>query len=94
MITFAGSANGPGISCLVLRLRRADLGADAEARSHRHHGQSWQPKGHAVRKATRSAGAKLFSLPPYSPDLNPIEQVFSKLTTLRRKTDPRTVEQT
>jgi transposase len=51
-------------------------------------------KGHAVRKAIRSAGAKLFFLPAYSPDLNPIEQVFSKLKTLLRKSDPRSVEQT
>jgi transposase len=36
-------------------------------------------KGKAVRAAIRSAGAKLFFLPKYSPDLNPIEQVFSKL---------------
>jgi transposase len=33
----------------------------------------------AVRQAIRSAGAKLFFLPKYSPDLNPIEQVFAKL---------------
>jgi len=51
-------------------------------------------KGHAVRKAIRSVGAKLFFLPAYSPDLNPIEQVFSKLKALLRKSDPRTVEQT
>jgi transposase len=51
-------------------------------------------KGHAVRKAIRSVGAKLFFLPPYSPDLNPIEQVFSKLKTLLRKSDPRTIEAT
>ena len=42
----------------------------------------------------RSAGAKLFFLPRYSPDLNPIEQVFAKLKTLLRKTDPRTIEAT
>ena len=36
-------------------------------------------KGKAVRRAIRAAGAKLFFLPPYSPDLNPIEQVFAKL---------------
>jgi transposase len=35
---------------------------------------------------------KLFFLPRYSPDLNPIEQVFAKLKTLLRKTDPRTIE--
>ena len=51
-------------------------------------------KGYAVRKAIRSVGAKLFFLPAYSPDLNPIEQVFSKLKTLLRKSDPRSVEQT
>ena len=38
----------------------------------------------------RSAGAKLFFLPRYSPDLNQIEQVFAKLKTLLRQTDPRT----
>ena len=51
-------------------------------------------KGKAVRKAIRSVGAKLFFLPPYSPDLNPIEQVFAKLKTLLRKADARTVEAT
>jgi len=38
----------------------------------------------------RSAGAKLFFLPRYSPDLNPIERIFAKLKTLLRETDPRT----
>lgn len=42
-------------------------------------------KGRAVRLAIRSAGAKLFLLPKYSPDLNPIEQVFAKLKHLLRK---------
>jgi transposase len=41
-------------------------------------------KGFAVRRAIRSAGAKLFFLPKYSPDLNPIEQVFAKLKHLLR----------
>lgn len=36
-------------------------------------------KGAAVRRAIRAAGARLWFLPPYSPDLNPIEQSFSKL---------------
>jgi len=49
-------------------------------------------KGKAVRRAIRAAGAKLFFLPPYSPDLNPIEQVFTKLKTLLRKAAERTVE--
>jgi len=51
-------------------------------------------KGQAVRQLIRSAGAKLFFLPRYSPDLNPIEQVFAKLKALLRRTDPRTIEQT
>jgi len=51
-------------------------------------------KGKAVRRAIRATGAKLFFLPPYSPDLNPIEQVFAKLKTLLRKAAERTVEDT
>ena len=51
-------------------------------------------KGQAVRRAIRGAGAKLFFLPPYSPDLNPIEQVFAKLKTLLRKADERSTEAT
>jgi transposase len=51
-------------------------------------------KGKGVRSLIRAAGAKLFFLPRYSPDLNPIEQVFAKLKTLWRKTDPRTIETT
>jgi transposase len=51
-------------------------------------------KGRAVRAAIRKAGAKLFFLPPYSPDLNPIEQVFAKLKTLLRKAAERTIEET
>src|SRR5215472_13174505 len=46
----------------------------------------------AVRQLIRSAGAKLFFLPKYSPDLNPIEQVFAKLKHLLRKAAARTVE--
>jgi transposase len=51
-------------------------------------------KGAAVRDAIRSAGAKLLFLPPYSPDLNPIEQVFAKLKLLLRKAAERSVEAT
>jgi transposase/transposase-like protein len=51
-------------------------------------------KSPAVRKALREVGAKLLFLPPYSPDLNPIEQVFAKLKTLLSKTAERTVEAT
>lgn len=51
-------------------------------------------KGSEVREAIRAAGARLVFLPAYSPDLNPIEQVFAKIKTLLRKMDPRTVEAT
>jgi transposase len=49
-------------------------------------------KGKAVRRAIRQAGAKLFLLPKYSPDLNPIEQVFAKLKHMLRKAAARTKE--
>lgn len=49
-------------------------------------------KGQAARRAIRATGAHLVFLPPYSPDLNPIEQVFAKLKHLLREAQPRTVE--
>ena len=48
-------------------------------------------KGQAVRTAIEAVGAHLLFLPPYSPDLNPIEQVFAKLKALLRKAAARTV---
>jgi len=45
-----------------------------------------------VRQLIRSAGARLFYLPKYSPDLNPIEQFFAKLKHFLRKAAARTVE--
>jgi transposase len=51
-------------------------------------------KGKAARNAIRAAGAHLIFLPPYSPDLNPIEQVFAKLKHLLRNAEPRDVEAT
>jgi transposase len=45
-----------------------------------------------VRIAIASVGARLLFLPPYSPDLNPIEQVFSKLKHMLRKAKGRSVE--
>jgi transposase len=51
-------------------------------------------KGEAVRAAIKAAGARLLFLPPYSPDLNPSEQVFAKLKYLLRKASARTVEAT
>ena len=43
-----------------------------------------------VRKAIRSAGARLLFLPPYSPDLNPIQEAFSKVKALLRRAGART----
>jgi transposase len=51
-------------------------------------------KGKAARAAIRAKGAHLLFLPPYSPDLNPIEQVFAKLKHLMRTARARTVDET
>ena len=72
------------IQFLVPTLRRGDVVVMDNLASH---------KGAAVRRAIRAAGALLIFLPPYSPDLNPIEQAFSKLKTLLRKENARTREQ-
>ena len=45
-----------------------------------------------VHAAITAAGAQRFLLPPYSPDLNPIEMVFAKLKTMLRKDPERTIE--
>jgi transposase len=47
-----------------------------------------------VAEAIRAAGAEVVYLPPYSPDLNPIEQVFSKAKAEIRRRKPRTVAAT
>jgi len=49
-------------------------------------------KGQAIRQAIRDAESRLFLLPKYSPDLNPIEQVFAKLKNTLRRAAKRTVE--
>jgi transposase len=71
--------------CLIPTLAPGDIVVMDNLGSH---------KRQAVRTAIRVAGAKLFFLPPYSPDLNPIEQVFAKLKHLLRKAQERTVEAT
>ena len=50
-------------------------------------------RGTAVRDATQSADAELRFLPPYSPDLNPIEMAFSKFKAFLKRRAPRTVTQ-
>jgi transposase len=49
-------------------------------------------KEKAVRAAVKAAGARLLFLPKYSPDLNPIERLFSKVKTLVRKAAPRSLD--
>jgi transposase len=67
-------------SVLVPTLRQGDVVVMDNLGSH---------KGKAVRELIRSTGARLFFLPKYSPDLNPIEQVFAKLKHLLRKANAR-----
>jgi transposase len=43
-----------------------------------------------IKQAIRAVGASILYLPPYSPDLNPIEQLFAKLKALLRKAAART----
>ena len=49
-------------------------------------------KGPRIRELIEAAGATLLYLPPYSPDFNPIEKMFSKLKALLRKAAERTVD--
>lgn len=44
-----------------------------------------------IREAVEASGARLHYLPPYSPDLNPIEQAFSKIKALLRKAAARSI---
>ena len=51
-------------------------------------------KSAAVRQMIHDAGAELRFLPPYSPDLNPIEQAFAKIKHWMRHAQKRTIEDT
>ena len=51
-------------------------------------------KSKAVRNAIKAAGARLWFLPPYSPDLNPIEQAFAKIKHWMRTAQKRTITDT
>jgi len=68
-------------TCLVPILRQGDIVVMDHLSSH---------KAAVIRKAIRAVGAKLFYLPPYSPDLNPIEPVFAKLKARLRRVNART----
>ena len=82
---FDGPINGRSFTAyveqiLVPTLRPGDIVVLDNLGSH---------KGKAARNAIEQAGAELRFLPPYSPDLNPIEQVFAKLKYLLRRAAPR-----
>jgi transposase len=68
---------------LVPTLKRGDIVVLDNLSSHKVDG---------VREAIEAAGAEVRYLPPYSPDLNPIEQIFAKLKALLRKAAARTVD--
>lgn len=85
---FDGPINGEAFlayvqTLLVPTLKAGDLVIMDNLGSHR---------GKPVRKAIRATGAKLLFLPKYSPDLNPIEQVFSKLKQGLRKAQARSYD--
>jgi len=85
---FDGPINGEAFQAyvetfLVPTLKAGDVVVMDNLGSHR---------GKAVRRAIRAVGARLVFLPKYSPDLNPIEQVFSKLKHLLRKAQARSYD--
>ena len=49
-------------------------------------------KSAALRRIIKAAGARLWYLPPYSPDLNPIEQTFAKIKHWMRAAQKRTID--
>lgn len=87
---FDGPINGERFlayikQCLVPTLKAGDIVIMDNLSSH---------KSSAVKQAIRAAGARLFFLPPYCPDLNPIEMVFAKLKRLLRKAKERSKTET
>jgi putative transposase len=68
---------------LVPELREGDIVILDNLSSH---------KNEAAARLIAAAGAKLLFLPPYSPDLNPIEMMFAKLKELLRRAEARTVD--
>lgn len=68
--------------CLVPTLNQGDIVVMDNLSSH---------KSEEVREIIEAAGARLLYLPPYSPDLNPIEQAFAKLKAHLRKAAERSI---
>ncbi len=85
---------GPNDEGGLRSLPGARLGADSEARADGGHGQPLKAhKGGKVKEIIEGRGCELLYLPPYSPDLNPIEQVFrEEVKWLLRKAEARTRE--
>ena len=69
-------------TCLVPTLQKGDVVVMDNLPAH---------KGSRVEELITAAGAKLRYLPPYSPDMNPIEKAFSKLKAYLRKIAERSV---
>ena len=85
---FDGPINGAAFvawveQMLAPELRAGDIGVMDNLGSHKVAG---------VRQAIEASGAEVRYLPPYSPDMNPIEQVFARLKTLLRRAAARTRE--
>jgi transposase len=85
---FDGPINGESFllyiqQILIPTLKRGDVVVMDNLGSH---------KAAAIRQALKAAGARLIYLPPYSPDLNPIEQAFSKLKHWLRKAKERSID--
>jgi transposase len=69
-------------TCLVPALSKGNVGVMDNLPAH---------KGPRIEKLIKAAGAELRYLPPYTPDMNPIEKAFSKLKAYLRKIAERTV---
>lgn len=69
--------------CLAPTLRPGDIVVLDNLSSHKVAG---------IREAIEATGASLLYLPPYSPDLNPIEQAFAKFKSILRKAAARTLD--
>lgn len=84
-LAFDGATDGPAFESFVREtlcptLRRGDVVVMDRLAAHR---------GSVVRQLIESAGARLLYLPPYSPDLNPIEEMWSKVKQHLRSVAPR-----
>jgi hypothetical protein len=98
----------PPVTCLIARLEMGPWARDSRPRHPdpfpvvtppamrcpcpRPGGCSPAARAGAVRRAIEGAGYQLLYLPPYSPDLNPIENAFSKLKRLSRSAEERTMD--